>query len=936
MEKGNRRQILFLVDGFGPLDPMMLRGQIAGQVEDWEVHRLSDQGPASVAIVAGERRQPDWFRTGQAVQMLSEKIRDVLAAPGQTEVVLYGQAPLPVFTQLGFTVSAWRDAAITLLNRRPDGTWDRIPLADLPRSDLKFFSQSKGSRPVPWPGRVAVYLSTRDAPPPVDAIQQFFERRGESPLGLITLRTKHPLTESTSRSAIGELAELFSAKIPAVFPRQKGLALFINGPATLAYLAGRAINPQVYTEVWIADYHQGEYLPAVTLPWRRNVLPPLSDEASSRQNRASVLEYLNAWLGRFSKELVVQDFEPWLNRDEIDELLRAPWLPAFCIEDSALSDLPGESRGPGFDGRLLEVLQEATSDEIARIGLIIQLFERLWPEWTSNNLREMTPAGETRVFHQVALVLGALTLWIRRMEPNQEPQQILSAWISAWLTFNEARVRSDQGIAWNERLVELPLSYLGAWLDWTMHSVRAGAVRSMDDVHRILGEKVSLTLHPLNTSREKSEDVLVHGAPPDAELVIIKGHRELRQSLHGPLANVIEMVFRSDRDEARRALETIIRSAPSLLLPWLNEREVNSIGLIHRIPGIIGSGSSLSPATTGVLSDLVIHRFRGVNGMRLEGLGRVNLLVGRNNVGKTSVLEAVYLLAAQSDVSGLIDIMQQRGRWHTAMPPSWFNSQVPAPIELSGRYAGDPVQLRLDIRHDSTQVPDATYYLATVELFAARAERRAQSATHLFAYRDRQTTPGHHRALCPVLFSTPFALDPAELLNSCNEASIRRGSKEQVLTFIREHVDPGLKDIAMVGDHRRFMVSHEDPDRNGLDLTALGDGVQRIFRIGLLFAAAAGGLVLVDEVDNAVHTELLIDFTRLLQDLAVALDVQVFLTTHSRECIDAFVHHQPLLADLVAYALVCRKDGVLEARRFPGERLDRLISSAGIDVRTLP
>ena len=75
------------------------------------------------------------------------------------------------------------------------------------------------------------------------------------------------------------------------------------------------------------------------------------------------------------------------------------------------------------------------------------------------------------------------------------------------------------------------------------------------------------------------------------------------------------------------------------------------------------------------------------------------------------------------------------------------------------------------------------------------------------------------------------------------------------------------------------------------DLTQFGEGVQRIFHIGLLFAYARGGIVLIDEFENAIHYTLLRPFTRLVQELAIKFDVQVFLTSHSKECIDAFVQN---------------------------------------------
>ncbi|NEP07494.1 MAG: AAA family ATPase, partial [Okeania sp. SIO4D6] len=41
------------------------------------------------------------------------------------------------------------------------------------------------------------------------------------------------------------------------------------------------------------------------------------------------------------------------------------------------------------------------------------------------------------------------------------------------------------------------------------------------------------------------------------------------------------------------------------------------------------------------IDNLTIHRFRGLRDLTLEDLGQINLLVGVNNSGKTSVLEAI-------------------------------------------------------------------------------------------------------------------------------------------------------------------------------------------------------------------------------------------------------------------------------------------------------
>lgn len=67
-----------------------------------------------------------------------------------------------------------------------------------------------------------------------------------------------------------------------------------------------------------------------------------------------------------------------------------------------------------------------------------------------------------------------------------------------------------------------------------------------------------------------------------------------------------------------------------------------------------------------MLKDLNITNYRCFKDLNIDGLSRVNLLVGRNNSGKTSLLEAIYLLACQAaDLAplGLIEILERRGEF---------------------------------------------------------------------------------------------------------------------------------------------------------------------------------------------------------------------------------------------------------------------------------
>jgi AAA15 family ATPase/GTPase len=67
----------------------------------------------------------------------------------------------------------------------------------------------------------------------------------------------------------------------------------------------------------------------------------------------------------------------------------------------------------------------------------------------------------------------------------------------------------------------------------------------------------------------------------------------------------------------------------------------------------------------------------------------------------------------------------------------------------------------------------------------------------------------------------------------------------------------------------------------------MGDGIWRLLGIALSLVTTRGGVLLIDEIDTGLHYSVLVDMWRLVLETARSLDVQVFATTHSRDCYEA-------------------------------------------------
>ena len=330
-----------------------------------------------------------------------------------------------------------------------------------------------------------------------------------------------------------------------------------------------------------------------------------------------------------------------------------------------------------------------------------------------------------------------------------------------------------------------------------------------------------------------------------------------------------------------------------------------------------------------------VDMYRGINGLALDELRRINLIAGVNNAGKTSVLEAIHLLARQNDETALLESLLWRARMEGEPGQKWLVQQIQRHIHIEGRFDRVPdnaASISVERVDDpGNDIKDQTSFLARF-LMDSRYGRRTQN-TNVAFFSDRQHRTqfeGRHW-LCRSTLTSSFGANRTDALVKANESALEAGTKAKVIDFIKEHLDPRVTNIELADEHRRFLVSHADFEL-APDLSSFGDGLRRVFEIGLLFASVQGGVLLIDEFESAIHPQLLTAFTRVVQELALEHNVQVFLTTHSKEALDAFILNDHETSDIAAYA-VCRTPDGACVRRFDGEKLARLHKALDFDLR---
>jgi hypothetical protein len=122
------------------------------------------------------------------------------------------------------------------------------------------------------------------------------------------------------------------------------------------------------------------------------------------------------------------------------------------------------------------------------------------------------------------------------------------------------------------------------------------------------------------------------------------------------------------------------------------------------------------------------------------------------------------------------------------------------------------------------------------------------------------------------------------------DALVQGPGQELVLDWLRM-LDPRIEDLAYIGDegpqrNRVALLKMEGQGR--IPLRSMGDGLTRLFHIGLAMASASKGILLIDEFENGLHWKVQEKLWGALGKAALKFDVQIFATTHSRDCIENF------------------------------------------------
>lgn len=289
--------------------------------------------------------------------------------------------------------------------------------------------------------------------------------------------------------------------------------------------------------------------------------------------------------------------------------------------------------------------------------------------------------------------------------------------------------------------------------------------------------------------------------------------------------------------------------------------------------------------TSRHLTYFKVENFKRFESFEMKDLGQFNLIVGDNNVGKTSVLEALLV-----DENEMV----------------FFNSLAEALYfrKIKSTYTIEDVKLYANYATSNNRLFDYSIdYEWSNDNGHTKLSVNINERNRTIYFRHDgvlKLVPGNREQYNfsePIQrYNLPFNFIPfykghdADLATFYSKLQLNRSLKKSFIKSLNSLI-PKLEDIELsipYPDSTPYLIVYQNEMDSAIPLALFGDGTIKLFRLLAEIILNKGGRLMIDEVDTGIYFKRFKEFWKVILLTARENDVQLFMTTHNEECIRYF------------------------------------------------
>lgn len=292
------------------------------------------------------------------------------------------------------------------------------------------------------------------------------------------------------------------------------------------------------------------------------------------------------------------------------------------------------------------------------------------------------------------------------------------------------------------------------------------------------------------------------------------------------------------------------------------------------------------------LNKLNITNFRGVKNLEIDLPCQVTLIAGRNNCGKSTLLEAVDVLASASDPIKIGKLNTRREFGCDSLEDlstMFYGKDEKLGVSIIGEFergVSRSVQLQFQSPTEGNLSSQIVRNGSVKECLVSYRDQSVDKDSECGILRFYEIVPGELKweSLSQIQLSdwkSAYCTAGNEPKTSDIVSDLKEACAEDWLIEYLRLIDSNIEEITTL---KNSIVLKMLKPKVFLPLQLMGDGVNKIVKIlGLMCSVGNGGVVCIDEVDNGLHYTAMKKLIELILKVAKERGVQVLMSTHNLE-----------------------------------------------------